>query len=139
MESLELVQYLLSKAKFPTKFMESNNQFNSLEKAILEWFINNYKDPGLIAQIKAAKLKYREWTKVGFYIGLEVPKNLPPINWSNFKVKGFPISGPKIESDDIEFGGDVLLWGKNGYIDCMELVAFGSFFREHVRNFKLSP
>jgi len=92
---------------------------------------------GLILQIKTAKLKERKWTKVGFYVYLEIPENLQPINWSNFKVEGFPIRGPKIESDDIEFGGDVLLWGKNGHIDHLELVSFGSFFKEHIENYKL--
>lgn len=133
--------------------MDNDTKFNKLEKAILEWFIENYKDLNLTTQIKSAKLVKREWTKVGFYITLKVPRNLKPIDFSIFTnrefvvssfgvkkndiKKGFPIYGPKIESDDIELGGDTLLWGENGYIDCIELVAFGSYFRENITSFKL--
>lgn len=117
--------------------MESNYQFNNLEKAILRWVEENYTDPNFLVQVRAAKFRKRTWTKVGFYVDLEVPKNLLPINFSLFERKGFPIYGPNIMSDDIEFGGVSLLWGKGGHIDCIEMAAFGSFFREHVNDFKL--
>ena len=91
----------------------------------------------MTAQIENARLKERRWTKVGFYVDLEVSNDLKSIDWSSFKKEGFPINGPDIESEDIEFGACSLLWGKNGYINCIELAAFGSFFKEHVKNFKL--
>lgn len=117
--------------------MQNNNKFNNLEEAVLKWFSENYKDVGFISQINAARLKERKWTKAGFYIDLQIPNNVQKIDWSNFKIQGFPIPGPKIESDGIELGGDVLLWGEGEYIGQIELSAFGSFFKEDIENFKL--
>jgi hypothetical protein len=115
-----------------------SGEFNTLEKAVLEWYAQHYSDPALIAQVRAASLKQRTWTKVGFYVGLEVPRQLQPIDFDHIGTKGFPIEGPHIEAAGIEHGGGSLLWGDNGYITQIELYAFGSFFREAISNFVLA-
>ena len=77
----------------------------------------------------------RNWTKVGFYVDFEVPKNLAPLDMTIFK--HFPIEGPTIESDDIELYGGAILWGKDGYIDCIEMFCFGDFFNKEIHEFNL--
>jgi hypothetical protein len=108
------------------------NQFNELEKAVLNWFQSQGINTSLSKQIESAKFIRREWTKVGFYIHFGVDLNLAPIIGTNF-----PIDGPGIESIDIDCGGGVLLWGENGHLNCIEMFANGHYFREHIREFKL--
>jgi hypothetical protein len=115
-----------------------SDQFNALEKAVLEWFAQHYSDPALIAQIRSASFKQRTWTKVGFYVALEVSLKLAPIDFSRIGTAGFPIYGPNIEAEGIEHGGGSLLWGEEGYITEIELSAFGDFFRETITNFVLA-
>ena len=87
--------------------MKNKKEFNKLERAILEWIIANISAADLIAQINAAALKEREWTKVGFYIDFNVPKTLNPIeqkDYTIYKHKGnFPLNiFPIIKSKDID-------------------------------------
>ena len=124
-----------------------DKQLNALERAVLQWFIENYKDDSLTAQISAARLKERKWTKVGFYIELDVPHNLSLLDSSKIidqkttlrkgeKVNAiWPIDGPFLKSADIDAEGGVLLWGKDGYITTIEVYANGAFFNENVREF----
>ena len=114
--------------------MDNTNDFNKLEKAVLEWIEKEYNDPNLIEQIQQAKFVKRNWTKVGFYVYFEVPRNLAPLN-PNI-IKSFPIGNPVIESDDIELCGTAMLWGRDGYIHSIEMVSFGNFFNENVHDFK---
>jgi hypothetical protein len=126
-----------------------DKQFNDLEKAILQWFAENYKDENLTAQVKIAKLKERRWTKAGFYIDLDIPVDMALVDVNKLKSqkplkegkpirKGWPIAGPEIKSDDIADGGGALLWGKDGMISSVELYAYGHFFNEEVKKFALS-
>ncbi len=111
--------------------------FNELELSVLEWFKSTYANARLTAQIEAARLLKRDWTRVGFFVYLEVSKELPRIGLDDFG--GYwPIDGPHIASEDIQYGGDAILWGANGYIDCIEMYAYGEFFSETVNRFELS-
>ncbi len=114
-----------------------SQDFNELETAVLNWLKRTYAYAPLSAQIDSAKLSKREWTKVGFFVYLDVPKNLEPISLDN--LGGYwPLDGPHLKSNDIEFGGDTILWGTDGYIDCIEMFAYGSFFNESVVAFELT-
>ncbi len=73
---------------------------------------------------------------MGFYVDLEVDKSLPTLKMEDYG-GNFPISGPGIESEDIHHGGGSLLWGRDGYIDCLEMFAYGDYFKEQVINYKL--
>ena len=112
--------------------------FNVLELAIFEWLKSTYANPLLTAQIKSAKFQKRDWTKVGFYIFFEVSKELAPISLVDFS-QSWPISGPDLISDDIEHDGASILWGGDGYINCLEMFAHGSYFNQTVEKFKLLP
>jgi hypothetical protein len=114
------------------------DEFNALEKAVLEWYAQHYSDPALIAQLRSASFQQRTWTKVGSYVALDVPGLLAPIDFSRIGTPGFPIDGPRIESEGIEHGGGSLLWGNNGCITQIELYAFGSFFKETITDFVLA-
>jgi len=80
----------------------------------------------------------REWTEGGFYVDFEVSKELPLIDLIDFEGH-WPIDGPEIRSADIHRGGGSILWGENGYADCIEMYAFGNFFNEQVKDFELLP
>jgi hypothetical protein len=102
------------------------NELNRLEKAVLNWVSENSDNSALTAQIATATLTKREWTKVGFHIEITVDSNCSAVDLS------FPISGP-----EIEHGACSLIWGKNGYINGIELAAYGDFFGEVVSQFSL--
>ena len=107
-------------------------RLNKLEEAVLKWVSKNSDNSVLINQLETAKLKEREWTKVGFHTQLELDKSCEPLDLS------FPIDGPQIESKDIEHGGGSLIWGEQGYVSGIELYSYGSSFKEHITEFKLS-
>ena len=119
----------------------AENEFNKLERAVLDSFKEHYQNEELSAQIDAAKLVERDWTKVGFDVSMQVPHNLEVVELkelSGSQSDGkWPIDGPHIESPQIDIGALCILWGKNGYIDCIEMVAYGENFAEHVEEFKL--
>jgi hypothetical protein len=136
--------------KSPMESSLDKTQFNSLETAVLQWFAERYNDENLSAQIKAAKVKERRWTKAGFYVDLDIPLDVAPTDVKNLESqevvqggrpvrKGWPIAGPEIESEDIEDGGGSLLWGKDGRITAIEMYAYGHLFKENIANFTLSP
>jgi hypothetical protein len=113
-------------------------RFNELEIAVLNWFRDHYMNLRLSEQLDSVTLVKRRWTKVGFYIDLKVHRNTPMLELDDFDGH-WPINGPNLESPDIQSGGGSILWGKDGHISCLEMYAFGDFFREHVSEFKLSP
>ena len=108
------------------------NGLNKLEEAVLNWVSEHTENSRLINQLSTAQLKEREWTKVGFHIQLEVDKDCESLN------EKFPITGPVIESKDIEHNGGLLIWGEDGCVSGLELFAYGSYFKESVSEFKLS-
>ncbi len=110
--------------------------FNRLEQDIFEWMKGKYPTSTLANQLSSAKLTSRRWSQVGFYVDLKVDKSLPKLKMEDCG-GGFPISGPRIESEDIHNGGGSLFWGKDGYIDCLELFAYGDYFKEDVKKYKL--
>jgi hypothetical protein len=112
------------------------SNFNKLELAFLDWLKKTYNHRELSDQVDTAKFVKREWTKVGFFVYFEVSRQLNPIDISDFG-KGWPIDGPLLMSEDIQYGGDSIIWGKDGFINCLEMYAFGEFFNEQVTDFAL--
>jgi hypothetical protein len=117
--------------------------FNALELAVLDWHRTYYNNDRLSAQINSAILVERDWTKHGFYINFEIDKQLPTLILNDFSVlnhhgANWPLIGPFIHSPyiDIEAGSE--LWGKEGYIYCIEMFTFGDFFNENIGEFILS-
>ena len=113
------------------------DDFTTLALAILEWFKRTYTNPELTAQIESARFVTRDWTGVGFYVHIAVSTDLEPINLDDFGGH-WPLDGPFLISDDIKHGGDSLLWGKDGYITCIEMYAYGDSFDEILESFELS-
>lgn len=112
--------------------------FNNLELAILDWLKSAYPNSELAAQVASARFVKRKWTGVGFFTYLKVPKQLKPINLGDFGGR-WPVDGPGLNSIDIEYGGGTIVWGENGYMDCIEMYAYGNFFNETVKDFELVP
>ena len=115
---------------------QPTDDFNALERAVLEWLKETYQDERLTGQIDAAVFNRRDWTKVGYYVYFDVPRDLPMLYLKNLG-GGWPVNGPLIESQDIDYGGDTIIWGTDGYLDCIEMVSFGDYFAEEVGDFKL--
>ena len=110
--------------------------FNRLEIDIFEWFKEKQPQSTLANQLATAKFISRRWTRVGFYLYFVVDKNLSKLDMNEYGGK-FPISGPGIKSDDVHDNGGCLLWGKDGYVDCLEMYAFGDYFKEEVKKYTL--
>jgi hypothetical protein len=110
--------------------------FNELEVEIFAWFKRRYPDANLAQQLDSAMLTERKWTRVGFYVYFEVDRALPKIDLQKYGGT-FPISGPGIKSDDVDLGGGSLLLGKDGFLECLEMYAFGKYFNENVAAFEL--
>ena len=115
-----------------------SHDFNRLELAILEWLRLTYPNSELSLQATSARFVKRNWTGVGFFVYLEVSKELKPIDFKDFS--GYwPIDGPHLKSDDIDKnGGATLIWGEGGYMDCIEMYAHSGVFNEQVNNFELT-
>jgi hypothetical protein len=111
--------------------------FTEFELAVLHWFQTHYGNAALWAQIDAASLVRRNWTGVGVYVYLDVSTKLAPLDLAQFGCH-WPIDGPQLDSSAIEYGGGAILWGKAGFIDCIEMNAYGGYFRELVPDFNLS-
>lgn len=111
--------------------MDQENTFNKFERAVLDSIIERNEDANLVAQVKAAQFVKRDWTRIGFFVTLNVPKDTAPIETSH-------ANGPWIESPDIEFGGGAVLLAEGGHITTLEMYAHGSFFNENISEFKLS-
>ena len=111
--------------------LRTMQMFNRLETEIFKWVQSKFPGSAISQQLDTAKLTHREWTKVGFYVEFQVDRSLEKYD------RTFPIDGPEIRSNDVEHGGGSLLWGKDGYLDCLEMYAYGDFFREEVEEFEL--
>ncbi len=123
-------------APYTCALVVKENMFNRLEIDIFAWIKGKYPKSTLANQIASAKLISRRWSRVGFYLDFEVDKSLPKLKMEDYGGT-FPISGPGIESEEIHNGGGSLLWGKDGYINSLELFAYGDYFKEEVNNYKL--
>jgi hypothetical protein len=109
--------------------------FNEFETAIFAWFKQNYPKANLGPKLDSAKLTERQWTKVGFFVYFEVDRSLPWINLE--KREGvFLLDGPYIKSDDVDLGGSSILWGRDGYLNCLEIYAFGEYCYEEIKSFE---
>ena len=117
--------------------------FNALELAVLDWYRTHYNNDRLTAQINSARLVERDWTKHGFYITFEIDKQLLALILNDFSGLNhhgarWPLIGPFIISPDIDIEAGSMLWGKDGYINCIEMFTFGDFFNEKISEFILS-
>ena len=112
--------------------------FNALELAILNWMQTRYSHPTLSAQLESARFLQRKWTGHGCYVDFVVAKAIAPLDLGDFGGH-WPIDGPQITSSAIDHGGAAILWGQDGYPDCIEMYAYGGFFHDHVVDFVLSP
>ena len=107
-----------------------DNNFRKIETDILQWVSINTDDKRIKDQIKSAVFVERKWTKVGFYVDFEVDKFLEPLTDIDR-----PIDGPLLISKDIEYDGFSFIWDEDGYLNCIEMVATGNFFRENISEY----
>jgi hypothetical protein len=106
-----------------------DNNFNKLEKAVLNWIMSSYNITELSEQIESATFINRESSGVGFFIQLGTNNKLKPVASSKI------FDGPLIRSTGIDCDGGSILFMKNGYLGFLELYANGSFFKEDLTDF----
>ena len=111
--------------------------FNELERAILEHIAKDYSIDSLTRQIQLTTLKKRDYTGVGFFVDFNIPKTLPKIEPNELGDEKV-IHGPFINSKGVDIGGGCLIFLQDGYIDCLEMYAYGDRFNEHISEFELS-
>ena len=111
--------------------------FTSLESAVVDWFVLFYKDKALTGQLRSARVTKREWTEVGWYVDLFVSDTTAHVDAIRLGHGGWPIEGPQVRSLALPQDAGVILWGKQGVIDCIEMFAYGSEFPYELGQFKL--
>ena len=116
--------------------MQDTNGFNDLERSVLGWYMTHYESPSLRQQLEAAGFVRREWTKVGYYTDFKVPGDLTPVKLLEIGGR-WPVDGPFIKARSLQYGGCVILWGQDGYANCMEIFAYGELFPEGLSEFEL--
>ena len=110
---------------------------NRLETAIVDWLVSFYQDEALTGQLQSAHVSRREWTEVGWYVYVHVPDTTAPVDASRLGDGGWPIMGPQVRSPGLTQDAGVILWGKQGIIDCIEMFAYGSKFPSELNEFEL--
>ena len=107
-----------------------------IESDILRYCAESHDCPELVRQVQDAQAGAREHTGVGLYTKLTLPHrgSLAPI-----QPRRSPIIGPTIESPSLEFGASSLVWcDDDGYIDCIEIAAFGNHYPDSEFEYSLS-
>ena len=108
-------------------------EFNKLEREVLNWIKNHNKDKLLKNQIDSAKFIEREWTKVGYYVELEVEKII-----TKLELETKIIDGPFIKSAGIENCGGSIIFVEDGFIKCIEMFSYGDRFDKEILNYELT-
>jgi hypothetical protein len=116
--------------------MIMNKELNVFERAILNWYKDHYKDSRLSAQIDTSSLSERKYTGVGFFVYLDIEKTQEKVDINIFGGH-WPINGPNIISSGITSGGEAILWGEDGYIDCIEIFSYYGKCDENIIDYEL--
>jgi len=114
-----------------------DNSFTDLESAIVNWYISFYQDKALTEQLRGAHIVKRKWTEVGWYVDLHVPETAVPVVANELGYGKWPIEGPQIRSSSLPQDAGVILWGKQGLVNCIEMFAYGSGFPAELGQFEL--
>jgi hypothetical protein len=109
----------------------TTESFNSLETALLDWIAEHSGDELLTAQVRAAELKRRDYTRTGFFVYLSVPANLTPVDSDTRPVC------PMILSDALYDGAGCNLFLHDGRLHYLEIYARGGFLPEQLERFQL--
>lgn len=111
-------------------------EFTTLEKAVLDWFATRSNVDGLASQIAVCQAQHRELTGVGSFTTLELHQGAPRVDPV---LHDGPVEGPIIEETKaIPLGGGSLLWlDEGGFIDMLEIYAFGDQFDGSIAEFAL--
>ena len=109
--------------------------FSILETAILLWVAGHYDDTALQAQNSTICFEKLELSGVGSYTHVHAAPGVGMVEISRFG--GWPLKGPEIRSVSIEHGAGSLIWGKDGFINCIEICGYGDRFDEAVFDFHL--
>jgi hypothetical protein len=102
-----------------------SHPLSPLERDILAHVADRLSDSALATQVQGACVADRKFTGVGVYttLALRNPESLPPL-----ASRENPLHGPLIASPVLENGASSLLWQRNGFLDCIEIVAFENYY-----------
>src|SRR5581483_295033 len=88
-----------------------------------------------LSRRRVASVAGRKFTGVGLYAALDLSNRdfLPALTRHKS-----PLRGPLIASPVLEQGASSLLWHKDGFLDCIEIVAFGNYYPKTDFDYSLS-
>ena len=99
---------------------------SDFEAAVLSHIAAASADAALRMQLAQVAITDRDWTVVGCYSTLTVPKRAPE-TLEPYGSRG-PVDGPHFESSTLKHGGGTLLWFKDGRADCLEIYTYDDTF-----------
>ena len=111
----------------------TNESFNSLERALLDWIAAQSGNELLTAQLAGAVLKRRDYTRTGFFVYLSVPAELAKVE------PGMRPVCPMILSEALYDGAGCNLFLRDGRLHYLEIYARGGFLPEQLDRFDLVP
>lgn len=105
--------------------------FNPLERALLDWIATRSGNDRLAAQLAAASLKRRDYTRTGFFVYLSTSPELAPVE------PGLRPVCPLIIHEALYDGAGCNLFLREGRVHYLEIYARGGFLPEQLEHFEL--
>ena len=108
-------------------------EFTPIERDILDWFARESGDPILAEQLKVARPVKRDFSGVGSFTELDVPRDMPRVT---FKMAPSHTE-PFIVAPELKYGASVLLFATDGLVSVLEIAAIDNSFPESFTTWKL--
>ena len=103
----------------------------TLEIDILNWIADRTSDSALKSQCQNAKIKSREYTKVGYFTNFRTDETAQKATLHQADIE------PQIISPEVPNTAGCVLFLSNGYIKCLEIYTFGDNFPENIQTYTL--
>ncbi len=108
-------------------------ELQPVDKAILDWIANASGDAMLAAQIAAAQVRKRDFTRTGFFVYFAAAPDLTPVE------AGVRPVCPRLDAPGLIDGAGCDLFLRDGRLHYLEVYARGGFLPEPLDDWQLSP
>ncbi|MHB8858143.1 MAG: site-2 protease family protein [Thermoleophilia bacterium] len=127
----------------PNKIRNSNKEtafdqkarLSELEKAMLDWFKDKFRLPGLSRQIENVEIGERQQTDDGVFISLIVPDEIPELNPND--LDNNPLIGPRIIAPEIDVLNESRLSLSKGRLESLQIFSSVDEFPKNIGIFEL--
>lgn len=110
-------------------------KFSRLEQALLSWICDRC-DPIIGEQLRGARPRSRDFTKVGLFVHLDYSDRAGGDTRAPFDCD--PIPGPEIVSPQLPNGAGSVLFVSDGVPDVLEVFTYGDEFPDELSEFSLA-